>query len=95
MASTFKDDAVRLVQSMPDESTWDDLMRMIYERLLIEQSRADFREGRTHSNRAVRARFGLDVWRSPGPTPRFASWSCSTNGKADSRRHMRGERSIG
>ena len=61
MASTFKDNAVQLVQNLPDESTWDDLMRAIYERLVIESSREDFRHGRTHSNDEVRERFGFKV----------------------------------
>ena len=59
MASGIKDDARKLVESLPDESTWDDLMRAIYERLLVEEGAADFEAGRTVTNEEVRRRFGL------------------------------------
>ena len=59
MASGIKDDAQKLVENLPDESTWDDLMRAIYERLLVEKGVADFAAGRTVSTDEVRGRFGL------------------------------------
>ncbi|HEY5475561.1 MAG TPA: hypothetical protein VIK11_02495 [Tepidiformaceae bacterium] len=59
MASGIKDDARKLVESLPEESTWDDLMRAIYERLMVEKGVADFDAGRTISNDEVRRRFGL------------------------------------
>lgn len=59
MASGIKDDARKLVESLPEESTWDDLMRAIYERLMVEKGVADLDAGRTISNDEVRRRFGL------------------------------------
>jgi hypothetical protein len=42
MASGIKDAARKLVESLPEESTWDDLMRAIYERIMVEKGAADF-----------------------------------------------------
>lgn len=61
MATDLKDQAHKLVDSLPEDSGWDDLMRAIYERLLIEQGVADAAAGRTVSNEEVRRRFGLDA----------------------------------
>jgi hypothetical protein len=45
---------------MPDDSTWDDLMREIYVRQAIESGLADSLAGRTTSVETVRAGFGLE-----------------------------------
>ncbi len=42
-----KEDAHKLVDKMPDGSTWDDLMEEIYVRQVIEQGLADSRAQRT------------------------------------------------
>ena len=54
-----KKEAHKLIDRMPDESTWDDLMEEIYARQVIEQGLADSRAGRTSEVRAVRAKYGL------------------------------------
>jgi len=59
MVAKIKDEARKLVENLPEESTWDDLMRAIYERLKVEQGIADAEAGRTVSNEEVRRRFGL------------------------------------
>ncbi len=61
MSTGIRDDARKLVENLPEDSTWDDLMRAIYERLLVEKGIADFAAGRTISNAEVRRRFGLDA----------------------------------
>ncbi len=61
MSAGIKEEAIRLVNGLPEGSTWDDLMQAIYERLVIEKARDDFREGRTMTNAEVRARYGLDA----------------------------------
>ena len=54
-----KEDAHKLVDQMPEDATWDDLMREIYVRQAIEQGLADSRAGRTKSVKEVRAKYGL------------------------------------
>ncbi len=56
----IKEEARRLVDQMPDDSTWDDLMHEIYVRQSIEKGLTDSEAGRTTSVEQVRAKFGLD-----------------------------------
>lgn len=55
----IKEDAHRLVDQLPDHSTWDDLMHEIYIRQAIDAGLADSRAGRTTPVEDVRASFGL------------------------------------
>ncbi len=55
----FKQEAHRLVEGLPDNATWDDLMYEIYVRKAIEAGLADSDAGRTLDVQEVRARFGL------------------------------------
>ncbi len=54
-----KDEAHRMIDLMPPNATWDDLMREIYVRETIERGLADSEEGRTQDVKVVRARYGL------------------------------------
>ena len=54
-----KDEAHKLVDKMPDNSTWDDLISEIYVRQIIERGLADSDAGRTSEVREVRAKYGL------------------------------------
>lgn len=54
-----KNDAHSLVDRMPDDATWDDLIHEIYVRQVIEKGLADSRAGRTVEVREVRAKYGL------------------------------------
>ena len=54
-----KEDAHKLVDSLPVNSTWDDLMHEIYVREAIERGLADSRSGRTKSVQEVRAKYGF------------------------------------
>jgi len=54
-----KDEAHRLIDGMPPEATWDDLMREIYVRETIKRGLADSNAGRTKDVREVRAKYGL------------------------------------
>ena len=56
----IKEEARRLVDQMPENSTWDDLMHTIYVRQSIEKGLADNEAGRTTSVEDVRKQFGLD-----------------------------------
>jgi len=57
--ATLKEDARQLVESMPDNFTWDDLMHEIYVRQAVEAGLADSKAGRVHDVGEVRKRFGL------------------------------------
>ena len=54
-----KDQAHKLVDKMPQNSSWDDLMHEIYVREVIEQGLADSKAGRTKDIREVREKYGL------------------------------------
>lgn len=56
---SVKDQAYRLVESLPDSATWEDLMYRIYVRQAIEAGIKDSDEGRTVDIKEVRKRFGL------------------------------------
>ncbi len=58
-ASSIKAEAVRLVEQLPDDATWDDLLYEIYVRQSIEAGLKDCREGRTLPVAEVRRRLGL------------------------------------
>ena len=55
----IKDEAKRLIDELPDNSTWEDLMYRIYVRKAVEAGLQDSREGRIISHAEVRKRFGL------------------------------------
>jgi len=60
MSSTnVKQEARRLVDNLPENATWDDLMYEIYVRKAIEAGLADSEAGRTIDVKEVRAKFGL------------------------------------
>lgn len=54
-----KQEAKRLVDMMPDNATWDDLIHEIYVREVIERGLADSKAGQTTDVREVRAKYGL------------------------------------
>jgi len=57
--ANVKDEARRLIERLPEDATWDDLMREIYVRQAIEAGLEDSRAERLTSVEDVRARFGL------------------------------------
>ena len=54
-----KDEAHRLIDQLPSNATWDDLMHQIYVRKVIERGLEDSQAGRTRDVKEVRAKFGL------------------------------------
>jgi predicted transcriptional regulator len=54
-----KDEAHRIIDRMPPDATWDDLMREIYVREAVERGLADSKAGRTKDVKEVRAKYGL------------------------------------
>jgi hypothetical protein len=55
----IKEEALRLVESLPDEITWEDLLYEIYARKAIEDGLADSVAGRVRDVTEVRADLGL------------------------------------
>ena len=58
-ATNIKEAAYRLVEQLPDDATWDDLMRKAYEQQAIESGLADSEAGRVTDVESVRRRYGL------------------------------------
>ena len=54
-----KDEAHKIIDRMPPNATWDDLMREIYVREAIERGLADSKTDRTKDVKEVRAKYGL------------------------------------
>ncbi|MDQ1637086.1 MAG: hypothetical protein QOF62_425 [Pyrinomonadaceae bacterium] len=56
----IKEEAIRLIEKLPEDMTWEDLMHEIYVRQSIEAGLADSEAGRLTDVADVRAEFGLD-----------------------------------
>jgi predicted transcriptional regulator len=56
----IKEDARRLVEQLPEDSTWEDLMYHIYVRQTIQSGLADSEMGRVREMEEVRRNFALD-----------------------------------
>ncbi len=56
---SIKEEAHRIIDQLPENSTWDDLMHEIYVRQSIEKGLLDSQQGRTTNVEDVRERFGL------------------------------------
>ena len=61
LASTVKEQARNLIDELPDDCTWDDLMEQIYVILAVEAGLGDREAGRTKSVDDVRSQFNLPV----------------------------------
>ena len=58
-AANVKAEARRLVENLPEDASWDDLMHEIYVRQAIEAGLDDSRAGRLTNVEDVRSKFGL------------------------------------
>lgn len=58
-SDNIKTTAHQIVDRLPDNATWDDLMYEIYVRQGVDAGLKDSREGRTVSVKEVRALFNL------------------------------------
>jgi predicted transcriptional regulator len=59
--ASVKEDARRLVDQLPDDATWEDLMYQVYVRQSVEAGLADARAGRLVSTDDMRRRLGLSA----------------------------------
>lgn len=48
-----------LIDKLPDDATWDDMMRELYEHHAIERGLADSDSNRVTDNKVIRAQYGL------------------------------------
>jgi len=55
-----KEEAKRLIEKLPEDMSWDDLMHEIYVRQSIEAGLADSEAGRVTDVGEVRTKFGLE-----------------------------------
>ncbi|HLP91415.1 MAG TPA: hypothetical protein VK184_22885 [Nostocaceae cyanobacterium] len=56
----LKEEARRLIDNLPDNFTWDDLIYEIYVRQAIEAGLNDSKAGKVFSIEEVKAKFGLE-----------------------------------
>ena len=54
-----KEDAYKLIDQLPPNATWDDLMHKIYVREVIEKGMEDSKAGRTKDVSEIRKKYGL------------------------------------
>jgi hypothetical protein len=54
-----KEDAHKLIDQLPANATWDDLMHEIYVREAIEKGLEDSKAGRTKDVAEIRKKYGL------------------------------------
>jgi hypothetical protein len=57
--TSIKEEAKRLLENLPDDLTWDDLVHEIYLRQSIEAGLADSEAGKVVEASEVRKQFGL------------------------------------
>jgi hypothetical protein len=57
--SNVKQEAYHILENLPDNATWDDLMYKIYVRQSLDAGLEDSKAGRTIDVKEVRAKFGL------------------------------------
>ena len=55
----MKDDAHKLVDQIPINATWDDLLNEIYVREVIEKGLSDSKSGKTRDVQEIRNKYGL------------------------------------
>ena len=57
--ATIRDEARRMVEQLPDDATWEDVLYQIYVRQSVEAGLADVQAGRMVSIEEVKQRLGL------------------------------------
>ncbi len=55
----MKNEVKAIIDNMPDDATWDDLMHEIYVRQTIESGLEDSKTGRTKDVNDIRKKYGL------------------------------------
>ena len=55
----IKEQALRLIESLPDDATWEDLTRLMLEQQMIEEGIADLEAGRVWTSDEIREKLGM------------------------------------
>lgn len=66
-AVSVREAAQRLVEQLPEDATWEDLLYQVYVRQSVEAGLDDCRAGRLVSVEEVKQRLGLPTGAFPGP----------------------------
>lgn len=61
LTPSVKDEARRLIETLPDDASWEDLMYRIYVRQAVEAGRRDAAEGRTVAHEDICRRFAVEI----------------------------------
>ncbi len=72
-SSDIKSEARRLVETLPDDASWDDLMYRVYVRQCVDAGIEDADAGRVVEVTEVRRRFGLARGEIASQAPGYAS----------------------
>jgi len=57
--TSVKSQAINIIRTLPESSSWDDVMYRLYVRQKIDAGLSDIRAGRVHSHEAIRKEFAL------------------------------------
>lgn len=57
MQATIKKNAIELISSLPDNTTWDDIMYEIYVKQKIDKGLSDIENGKLTSHETVKKMF--------------------------------------
>jgi len=55
----LKEEARKLIEALPDDATWADFTRLVFERQMIEEGIADIEAGRTWTSDEIREKLGI------------------------------------
>jgi len=56
---SIKDEARELIGSLPDSATWQDVVRTVFERLMIEEGIADLESGHVWTSDEIRQKLAI------------------------------------
>ena len=55
----LKEEARKLIEALPDDATWEDFTRLVFERQMIEEGIADLEAGRSWTSAQIREKLGI------------------------------------
>ena len=58
-SSQLKEEARKLIEGLPDDATWEDFSRLVFERQMIEEGIADLEAGRSWTSAEIREKLGI------------------------------------
>lgn len=58
-STRIKEEALKLIESMPDDATWEDLTRLMLEQQLIEEGISHIEAGRVWTSDQIREKLGM------------------------------------